>query len=198
MSGKLVVIEGMDGAGTTTQTKELSLKLQQLGYSVLTSAEPTKSELGLEIRRMLALPIAKDRQMLISLALCFAADRMQHLHSIVGPALKTYDFVLLDRYVLSSLVYQGLDLPIEFIREINQFAMKPHVTFILDVEVELALERLSKRSSTRDFYEAPELLKKIKERYVRLGHEEKMALVDGNGSVEEVQSHILHVLLGAK
>lgn len=197
MSGKLIVIEGMDGAGTTTQTKGLALKLEKLGFKVLISAEPTKSPLGQEIRRMLSLPIAKEQEMLISLALCFAADRMQHIHSTILPALKVHDFVLLDRYLLSSLVYQGLHLPSAFIKEINQFAIKPNITFVLDVNANLAFERLSKRAQAKDFYESPELLEKIRERYLHFAKkEERMVLIDGDGSIEQVQSHLLHALIG--
>lgn len=195
MSGKLIVIEGMDGAGTTTQTAGLAAELKKRGFKVLTSAEPTKSPLGQEIRRMLSLPIAKDQEMLIALALCFAADRMQHIHSTILPALKTHDYVLLDRYVLSSLVYQGLHLPSGFIKELNQFALKPYMTLIIDVDEKLAYERLSARALLKDFYESPEFLGKIRERYLHFAQkEERMVLIDGSGTVFEVLSHLMHAL----
>lgn len=195
MSGKLIVIEGMDGSGTTTQTKELALELKKRGGKVLVSAEPTKSPLGQEIRRMLSMPISGEHELLVSLALCFAADRMQHIHGTILPALKTHDYVLLDRYMLSSLVYQGLHLPTSFVKEINQFAIKPYLTVILDVDAHLAYERLSQRMGGKDFYESLELLHKIRERYLHFAKkEEGGVLIDGSGSVAEVQSHILHAL----
>jgi dTMP kinase len=195
MSGKLIVIEGIDGAGTTTQTRGLALELERRGKKVLVSAEPTKSPLGQEIRRMLAMPIAKDHEMLVALALSFAADRMQHIYLTIMPALKTHDYVLLDRYVLSSMVYQGLHLPSGFIKEINQYAVKPHMTFVIDIDAHVAFERLSMRAQPKDFYESLEFLEKLKERYLHFAQkEENIVLIDGEGSVEQVQSYILHIL----
>ena len=196
MAGKLVVIEGMDGAGTTTQTQKLKAHLQSNGYRVLSSAEPTGSELGMTIRKLLSMPLEKEPDLLASLALCFAADRMQHIHSIIRPALKENDFVVLDRYVLSSLVYQGLHLPTTFVKEINRYILKPDLTIVLDVDVKIAEERLSLRASTKDFFESKELLKKIKSRYLHFAHDDinSTVLVDASGGVDRVHSHIVNVI----
>ncbi|HXW54094.1 MAG TPA: dTMP kinase [Myxococcota bacterium] len=197
MAGKLIVIEGMDGTGTTTQAKMLATKLLALNASVVESAEPTDSGIGQEIRRLLALPLDKEHDLLVSLALCFAADRMQHVSNVIAPGLKDKDFVLLDRYVLSSLVYQGLHIPTAFVKEINRFAPKPDLTLILDLDVTLAHERLSLRAKRRDFYETPSTLEKIRSRYLHFAKDEPAGttvLIDASGSVEEVNSHILYVL----
>ncbi len=196
MAGKLIVLEGMDGAGTTTQSRLLVSHLESLGLSVVQSAEPTASALGLECRRMLAMPIESEQNLLVSLALCFAADRMQHVHGTIIPALKSKDFVILDRYVLSSLVYQGLHLPTSFVKEINRYAVKPDITIVLDIDAKLAAERLGARASQQDFYEAPSLLTKMRSRYLHFAEDDPAhtVLVDAQGSVEQVRSHIIHVL----
>lgn len=193
--GKFIVIEGMDGAGTTTQSKLLAEVLRKLGYSVETSAEPTKSAIGMEARRILKLSIEHEPAQLATLALLFAADRMNHIHSLLNPALKNNDFVIVDRYVLSSLVYQGLHLPAAFVQEINRFSLNPDLTIVLDIDAKKAISRLSARGGPKDFYESGELLEKIRARYLHFA--EKLpdtALVDGEGAISAVHSHILHLV----
>lgn len=196
MAGKLVVIEGMDGAGTTTQSKMLATHLSRVGYKVLSSAEPTGSPIGQEIRNILAMPIANEPNLLTMLALCFAADRMYHVHYTLIPGLKQHDFVILDRYVLSSLVYQGLHLPTSFVKEINQYAIKPDLTVILDLDAQEAHERLSQRAATKDFYEAPGLLGKLRSRYLHFAKDDpaRTVLIDAQGSIDRVHSHLVHVI----
>ncbi len=194
--GKLIIIEGMDGAGTTTQTKLLAQNLRARGLKVLTSAEPTNSSIGLEARKLLASSIENEPNLLTTLALCFAADRMHHVHHTLGPALKSHDFVIVDRYVLSSLVYQGLHLPTSFVKEINRYALVPHLTIVMDIDAKIAFERLSARSGKKDFYESGPMLEKIRARYVHFAQSESpnLVLVDASGSVEQVNSHLMHVI----
>lgn len=194
--GKLIIIEGMDGAGTTTQTKMLADFLLQSGYKVLSSAEPTKSAIGMEARRLLASSIEHEPNLLTTLALCFAADRMHHVHHTLVPALQSHDFVLVDRYVLSSLVYQGLHLPSSFVKEINRYALEPAVTIVMDIDSSVAFKRLSGRSGTKDFYESPATLEKIRHRYLHFAKLEprNTIIVDASGTVPEVHSHLVHCL----
>jgi dTMP kinase len=196
MAGKLIVLEGMDGAGTTTQAQLLVNHLEGQGATVVMSAEPTKSAIGREARRLLASPIEGDQDLLVSLALCFAADRMQHVHDVIAPSLHRGDLVVLDRYVMSSLVYQGLHLPSSFVREINRYAIKPDLTIVLDVDATIAFDRLKQRGSTKDFYETPATLLKIKNRYLQFADDEpgKTVVIDANKTVEIVHERILAVL----
>lgn len=196
MAGKLIVLEGMDGAGTTTQAAMLLSYLTSVGHKAILSAEPTKSPIGLLIRKLLSTQIEGEVNMLAALALCFAADRMQHVHEVIGPGLKNHEFVILDRYVLSSFVYQGLHLPTNFIKEINKFAIKPDLVIVLDLDAKTALERLKRRATSEDFYETPQLLSKIRSRYLHFAKDEEVrtVLIDGNGSPEQVHSHIRYVM----
>ena len=194
--GKLIIIEGMDGSGTTTQTKLLADYLRSLGYKVSQSAEPTNSAIGQEIRKWLKEPIEKEPHLLTMLALCFAADRMHHVHFVLAPELKTHDFVLVDRYVMSSMVYQGLDLPASFVAEINNFALKPDLTLLLDVPASVAFERIGFRKGPKDFYESVPVLNRLRERYLHFAKldPKKLALIDASESIELVHKHIVTII----
>lgn len=194
--GKLIVIEGMDGTGTTTQSNLLVEYLKDLGLKAMRSAEPSSSPFGQEIRKWLSEPIENEPNLLTMLALAFAADRMHHVHHTLAPALKNYDFVIVDRYVLSSLVYQGLHLPNSFIVEINRFALVPDATLVLDVSAKTALERLGKREGNKEFYESRPMLEKIRSRYVHFVNQdpENYILIDASLSVEQVHQQILKVI----
>jgi dTMP kinase len=194
--GQLIILEGVDGAGTTTQIKLLADYLLKEGFKVAQSAEPTDSALGREIRSWLKKPLENEPYLLTMLALSFAADRMQHVHFTLDPKLKTHDFVLVDRYIMSSLVYQGLDLPETFIREINKYAFKPDLTIVLDISAELAFKRIKERFGDKDFYESLPLLKKICDRYRHFANIESHAsvLVDASSSVDHVHNHIVAVI----
>jgi dTMP kinase len=194
--GKMIVLEGMDGAGTTTQAKLLEERLKAMGFSVLRTAEPTKSPWGQEIRKWLASPIEGEPFLLTMLALAFATDRMHHVYHTLAPALKDNDFVIVDRYVLSSLVYQGLHLPSTFIAEINRFALIPDICLVLDISANEAMARLEKRANVRDFYESRAMLEKIRGRYLHFAEldPEHIVQIDGSGSVEDVALLIQDVI----
>ena len=144
---KLIVLEGIDGSGTSTQIDLLNQVLSSQGFSVIISGEPTKSVIGQEIRKILAAKEPSSQREFAQLALLFAADRMRHVNEVIIPSLDKYDFVLLDRYVMSSLVYQGLYQPIEWIKQINSYALLPDLTIVLDVSIEEAVKRLSLRQT---------------------------------------------------
>lgn len=194
--GKLIILEGMDGSGTTTQSKMLVSYLEKMGHRVSASAEPTKSPLGQEIRKWLAKPLEQEPHLLAMLALCFAADRMHHVHFGLAPDLKTHDFVIVDRYVLSSLVYQGLHLPLSFVKEINHFALKPDLTLVLQVPAQLAYDRIVARSGNKDFYESKPLLERLEKRYLELAEQdpEHTVILDGTGSKEQVHQRLIDIL----
>lgn len=197
VKGKLIAIEGMDGAGTTTQTKLLAEFLENLGFSVLSSREPTASPLGKEARRFLAMPIENNPYLLTALALCFAADRMEHIHSELLPALSNHDFVLLDRYVMSSWVYQGLHLETAWVKEINRFHRPADLTIVVDVDTDKALSRVEKRAGHKEFFETHSIQQKIRTRYRQFAETTpSCVLIDAHGSIEEVFSQIIEIIRG--
>src|SRR5436309_1713570 len=160
--GRFIVFEGLDGAGTTTQAKMLAERLQGRGRTVYVAHQPSEGPVGLLIRQILAgraatpqadgkLGVVDERGM----ALLFAADRLDHLASQIEPRLARGEDVVLDRYVLSSLAYQGATVSHEFIQAANRYARKPDLTLFLYVPAPVALERVRKRGAKLERYETP-------------------------------------------
>lgn len=194
--GKFIVLDGIDGSGTSTQIKLLSDFLQEKGLKVKLSHEPTSFAIGQEIRKILSSNTPNDELEYARLALMFAADRMDHVCKVIKPALENYDFVILDRYVLSSLVYQGLSMPLSWVEEINHYAIKPDLTIVMDLNPEDALKRLEKRASTKDFFEEINFLKKLSQRYLDLAHKDASCVIlESSGTINDVHSKIVKQVL---
>ena len=184
-----VAIEGLDGAGTTTQTRRVAAALRDHDQSVSTSREPSDGPVGMLIRQMLSKritvvdaqgdhrPVNRD-----TLALLFAADRLDHLDAQVRPALARGEVAITDRYYHSSLVYQGTidddtdDSVVDtWVELLNERAQTPDLTVFLDASARLAMDRLDDRS-TRDIYESQQRLQRFEQRYRQV-----MELLDDRG-----------------
>ena len=148
-----ITFEGIEGAGKSTQIKRLAASLEDMGLRVLTTREPGGTPLAEDIRNLLLTPnderIAPQTELLL-----MAAARSQHVHEILYPASTQHDVILCDRYIDSSMAYQGAgrDLGTEEVANINHFAtsgLMPHITFILDIPVELSLKRMRIRDQSR-------------------------------------------------
>ncbi len=182
-----LVIEGLDGAGTTTQSRRVADALRKKGQPVSVSREPSDGPIGVLIRQMLSMrvtipgddgqpePVGRE-----TLALLFAADRLDHIDAEIGPALGRGEIALSDRYYHSSLAYQG-DVDGEesvdygWVQQINSRARAPDLTIFLQASVDLCLGRLDDRGR-RDIYESREKLERLCRRY-----EEVMNLLDERG-----------------
>lgn len=166
--GRFLVLEGLDGAGTTTQTAELRRRLAARGLSVATTAEPSAGPIGALIRTVLSRRLQGaggrpfDRG---ALALLFAADRLDHVASEVVPQLAAGRWVLSDRYLLSSLAYQALDLPADFVASANERAPKPDLTLFLAVPPEVALRRRRAERSEADLFEELPVQRRVAAHY---------------------------------
>jgi dTMP kinase len=188
--GKLVVVEGIDGSGSTTITDEVVAHLRAQGRPVHKTCEPSSGPIGAMIRQVLAhrlvLPGAANTTApdWSTMALLFAADRLDHLHAEVLPLLRQGVTVISDRYDLSSLAYQSAtahaDGPqvIAWIRDLNRYARRPDVTLVLDVRADVAAERRHGRGGAEELYERSELQARLCEAYA---HAE--ALVPGDAIV---------------
>jgi dTMP kinase len=177
-----VVIEGLDGAGTTTQARRVSEQLEEVGQPCVTTREPSDGPVGAMIRQMLSSRIVVPSQRADgehatvgreTLGLLFAADRLDHLKSTVEPALNAGQLVISDRYYHSSFAYQGdpveddddpgaLDL--EWVRTLNERARTPDLTIFLEADPELCLERLSGRHR-RDTLERDDEIRRLAATY---------------------------------
>lgn len=144
-----IVIEGIDGCGKGTQARLLFEHLKGLGKDVVLTAEPTKGPLGKLIREHLQEPFLDDE----SLALLFAADRIEHLEKEVRPALDAGKAVISDRYVYSSIAYQGQRVDLEWVGDINKYADRPDMAILLDISAQLAQRRMKERGDEMEYFE---------------------------------------------
>jgi dTMP kinase len=197
--GRFYVIEGADGVGSTTQARRLVEALTREGRRVLATAEPSKGPIGLMIRAMLG----GDRprtHIHRELALLFAADRLDHIAREVEPALASGVDVVSDRYVLSSLVYQSLDLPFEWVRDLNRYAPPPDVTVLISLPIDEAWARLDARlqhGATREVFDHKTTQVRIHSEYERQARKAGAVIVDGMGSVDDVAERVRDALKSA-
>lgn len=147
--GLFISFEGNEGSGKTTVAQSLRDKLEKAGYEVLITREPGGVRIAEDIRNLILNPKYKEMDPLCE-ALLYAAARRQHLVEKVLPALAEGKIVLCDRFIDSSLAYQGVgrDIGIDDIYEINQFAIQnvlPDKTFLLEIDFKKGLQRARKR-----------------------------------------------------
>jgi dTMP kinase len=146
MGGKLIVFEGVEGCGKTTQMQLCAEWLQSLGVSVVVTREPGGTELGLHLRRLLLEKSAGKAITQVTELLLYAADRSQHIAEQLKPNLAAGKFILCDRYTESTIAYQGYGrgLSMNLINQLNDIAtggLASDLTIWLDVDVEVGLAR---------------------------------------------------------
>lgn len=186
--GTFIVIEGADGAGTTTQSKKLAKELDAYW-----TYEPTGNKIGEKVDEM----ISSDDYSAEAIALGFAADRMVHLEEEVVPRLKKGETVVCDRYYHSSLVYQPvLGADFDRVKDLNRYALKPDLTVVLDVPADTGMERVDERGHDGNIFEELSFQQKVVVKYRELSNrlDEDIELVDSSRSREEVFSDILDLV----
>ena len=189
--GKFVCIEGVDGSGKTTQAKRLVRNLRSKGYDAVYTTEPSAGKIGTLIRSFVL--SCKSRVPIALEALLFAADRVDHVQTDVEPLLKQGKIVVCDRYVCSSLAYQGAaGLDLDWMDCVNRFALKPDLTLFLDVSPEVGLNRLKRKKSVM---ETVKNLKAVRDVYLNLVQQHRMISLDANKSIDEVAEDVLKIVL---
>lgn len=195
--GAFVVLEGLDGAGTTTQSRALESALRARGLAVHVTAEPSAGPIGVLLRQALTGRLTGHGQPIdqTTLALLFSADRADHAQQEILPALRAGTTVICDRYVLSSLAYQGLDLPLEEVAAINAHAPAPDLTLFLDVPPKVAEARRKASRGHEERFERLDLQKRIDRNYRRALahglHGGTLAMIDGTQPPEQVTQALL-------
>ncbi|HDZ35926.1 MAG TPA: dTMP kinase [Thermococcus sp.] len=196
--GTFIVIEGIDGAGKSTQAKLLAEWFEKKGYEVVLTKEPTDTAFGKLIRRLV---LTGGKEGIIdgarisheAEALLFAADRAEHVHKLIKPSLEAGKVVISDRYFYSSLAYQwarGLDL--EWLIDLNRFAIRPDLVILLDLPVKESMKRINGRSIKTEFDKIVELQKKVRENYLELaGRFPEIKIVNAMASVEDIHNDIV-------
>ncbi len=200
--GLFITFEGNDGSGKTTISKLSYEKLLEMGYPVIYTREPGGIDIAEQIRDVILNPknIAMDAR---CEALLYAASRRQHLVEKVLPALLENKIVLCDRFIDSSLVYQGIarNIGIEEVYKINEFAIEgnlPDATIFLDVDLETGLSRIESRGDMdRLDNESIDFHQMVAYGYNQVCelYPERIYVVDANKTVDEVFNNTLNVLL---
>jgi len=162
--GILIVFEGIDGSGKTTQAKSLLDKLRMKGIDAVYFQEPTQGKWGRIIKEKALLPDSLTPQEEVDL---FQKDRKQNVEKNLKPSLKERKVVILDRYYFSTIAYQGAKgIDPGWIRRINEkFAVKPDIIFILDIEAKNGLQRIEDRKKKDRLFEREEYLVKVREMF---------------------------------
>jgi len=189
--GVFICIEGLDGSGKTTQAKRLVKNLRRKGFGTVYTTEPSAGKVGKLIRsfvlnRQKRVPIALE-------ALLFAADRVDHVEAEIKPFLEQGKIVVCDRYVYSTLAYQGAGgLDLEWIERINQFALKPNLALLIDVPTDVVVKRIKRK---RTVMETKRNLEKVREVYMEMVREQRLTLIDGDKPVNDVAQTIFKIAL---
>ena len=167
MTGRLIVLEGLDGAGTTTQAHRLVAQLTREGRAAHVTREPSDGPVGKLIREMLggSHAIAGQKLSQGTFGLLFAADRMDHLQREVEPAIARGDTVVSDRWYHSSLAYQGTGADRDWIASLNARARRPELTIFLQVRPEIAAKRRADAKRREELFEDLEMQREVEAGY---------------------------------
>ncbi|SRR5579883_371250 len=201
MDGKLIVFEGVEGSGKTTQIQQTSEWLQSLGIFTLVTREPGGTDLGLHLRHLLLKatkhPIADRTELLL-----YAADRSQHVEQELKPSLAKGAIILCDRYTDSTIAYQGWgrQMSIEMIEQLNNLAtggLQSDLTILLDIDPEFSLKRiLAKRKLDRMEQIDLNFHYRVREGYLSLAkkYPHRIVIVDANHDIAKVTIDIQTLL----
>ncbi|NQT61097.1 MAG: dTMP kinase, partial [Bacteroidetes bacterium] len=181
----VIVFEGLDGAGTTTQAKLLAQGYRNSGRKAFLTCEPTDSPIGKLIRQVLRGDIEITPR---SLAFLFAADRDNHLYNSINgleSAGTQGEIVVSDRYFFSSLAYQSIGTPYDEVKSINGFFPFPEIVIYIDTPPAICINRIENRED-RDDFETLEFQEKVYDSYEKAFHEmpENSHLIRFDGTLE--------------
>lgn len=205
MGGAFITFEGIDGCGKSTQLRLLASELRMRGFEVVSTREPGGTPLGKRIRDVLL-----DPQMEVDpLAelLLFAADRAQHVRTLLRPATESGSIVLSDRYADATAAYQGAgrNFTTEMIAEVISLAtggLKPDLTLIFDLAVTECLARTSRRTETdnlTDRLDAEDAAfhTRVRDAYLKLAADEpdRVRVISASGSINETHDRVLEVVI---
>jgi dTMP kinase len=203
--GRLITIEGVEGAGKSTQVETLRAWLAERDVSVVRTAEPDGTSLGARVRGVLG---EVDRVAPLTEALLFAAARAEHVARVIRPALARGEVVLCDRYVDSTVAYQGYGrgLPLDTVAQLNRLAagdVLPDLTLVLDLDVAEGLRRVRARQGALaacDPFErlAIEFHERVRKGFwaIRDREPDRVVLIDADRPVPAVAAEIVAVVAG--
>jgi len=183
----LIVLEGIDGCGKSTQVSLLVDKLRSIGIDTLKLREPTDGPHGLRLRSILNEEVQAEHDEILDL---FVKDRKQHVSEKIEPALNSGKTVVMDRYYYSTMAYQSASgFSMEKIRSDNSFAPIPALVLILDISAEDGVKRVLKGGNA-DRFEKEDFLNRVREQYLKLKDEPNVQLIDASLDIQEIHANI--------
>lgn len=195
--GIFIAFEGIDGSGKSTQIQMLANKIQQEGIRCYQTCEPSGGPIGSLTRQILTGRIKTDNRVIAAM---FAADRLDHLlNEVDGIISKVKEgiCVITDRYYFSSYAYHSVDVPMDWVIKTNEESAKvlrPDVTVFIDIDADTAMDRINKNRFHTELFEKKSRLEKVRNNYLKafelLKNEEKVIIVDGTKTVEEIAEEI--------
>jgi dTMP kinase len=200
--GLFITFEGTDGAGKTTQIQRLAADLRQTSYDVCLTREPGGTPISEQIRDMLLNPDHSEMAATTELLL-YAASRAQHVSEVIKPALEAGKVVISSRFADAMVVYQGYGrgLDLERIHRLNRIAtdgVTPDVTFVLDLPVEIGLQRVQNSRGGLDRLEREkiEFHRRLREGYQTIAQQEpqRLKIIDAQVSPKQVYAQIQSII----
>ena len=198
-NGLFVVLEGIDGAGTSTQAQLVTKQLRLRNHKVFQTFEPSDGKIGKLIRETIKSDGTRKPSWM-AMTLLFSADRLNHVETVIEPNIIDGTHVICDRYYHSTLAYQSLSSDLcgecwmPWIKEVGVFSAVPDITFILGIDPEVAAQRMQGRRKPKDVYENLEFQQKLSKFYANIEQHfpaERIVHIDGSWSVESVTAEIL-------
>ncbi len=189
------MLEGIDGAGTTTQTERLVAHLNGRGQPAVATREPSAGPIGRLLREVL---LGQHRMAQgtgpaldgSAMALLFAADRLDHLQREVDPALRAGTHVVSDRYLLSSLAYQAEEADRTWVAGLARGIRSPDLTILVDLPIEVAARRRQQAGRPIERYDSDSYLARVAENYRQLARAHGVTVVDGAEPLDAVTRSI--------
>jgi len=200
-SGKFITFEGVEGVGKTTQLQRLSALLTERGFPVVLTREPGGTRFGQQLRHIILDPSTRFYSKYTEMML-FMADRLEHIETVIIPALQMGKIVLCDRFLDSTVAYQvgGRQLPSEFVDQLHQLiAIQPDLTILLDVEPEEGIRRAQGRAKLDRFeQETMAFHHRVRNKYLEI-HAANLGRVHrvstSNTSIDDVFSRIVDIVM---
>ena len=191
--GILIVFEGIDGSGKSTQAEILLERLQEEDFDAVYFREPSKGKWGRKIKKKALHPDSLTPEEELDL---FLKDRRENVEKNLKPALKKKRVVILDRYYYSTIAYQGAKgIDEKLIRRMNEeFVVEPDLVFIFDIDPQKGLERIENRKKKDRLFEREDYLVKVREIF-RSFKGEKFVHIDALKSKEEIRKEIEEIVL---
>lgn len=187
--GILIVFEGIDGTGKSSHAKRLASFFSSLGREVVLSHEPTNGPWGRKLRESAA-TVRLDAEQELEY---FLRDRQEHVEQLIRPSLAEGKVVILDRYYFSTMAYQGLRGfdPADIRARNEAFAPVPDLLIVLDLDVDIALQRIAGRGDQANLFEKRDALERIRETFLGLRDEPFVRIIDASQTMDEIAAQIV-------